>query len=280
MLSVPASRPDRIHKALASGADEVVVDLEDAVAPQHKSEARDVVRSLEVEPAGVSVAVRVNELRSAWGLRDLEAIIASTAPIRSIVVPKVESREDLTAVEQVLDGLAAEAGMATDLRIQALVETAAGIAALPDIVSRRHRLDSVIVGYADLAASLGRTADADPSTWLTVQMAVLTHARSAGVAAVDGPHLSVADDDGFRDAVGHSAALGFDAKWVIHPRQIAAVGEAFRPSREAIEHATRVVEALDAAHRRGAGAVSLDGDLIDEAMAVAARRTLAAGGLT
>lgn len=267
-----------VGKALASGAGEVVIDLEDAVAPEAKADAREFVRTLRCDEPSTRIAVRVNPLRSPWGLRDLEAVAGSAAPISSIVLPKAETREDLAAVEQILDGLEAAGGAIAGLTIQALVETAAGVAGLGDLVSRPRRLEAVIIGYADLAASLGMPGDPGAAAWLPIQISVLTHARAAGVEAVDGPFLGVADDDRFRAAADQVVALGFDSKWAIHPRQIAYLNEVFSPSADAVQWAQKVIAALDAAHAAGSGAVAVDGELVDEAMAVAARRTLAEAG--
>lgn len=277
VLCVPGADPAIVDKALASTADEVVIDLEDAVAPERKNVAREVVRRLGVREGGPRVLVRVNPLRSPWGLRDLRAVAESAGNVEAVVIPKVESREDLAAVEHVLDGLAAELARPVLVRVHALIETAAGVMRLADIVSRRDRLEAVVIGYADLAASLGRSPEAEPWTWGSIQLDVLVRARAAGVAAIDGPHLSVADDDTFASAVANAADLGFDAKWVIHPRQIDRVNTAFTPAPAAVDRAERIVAALSRAHAEGAGALQLDGELIDEAMAVAARRILERG---
>lgn len=234
-----------------------------------------------VVPEGVAVAVRVNAPGSAWCHRDLETVVkrGRTAPVSSVVLPKVESRADVGFVERLLAGLEAEAGRAMPLGVQALVETAAGVLALPEIVRDVPRLTSVIVGYADLAASLGRDRDVDPTSWRGVQDAIVMNARAAGVAAVDGPFLGIADDEAFRAAVDAAAGLGFDAKWVIHPRQVATVNDRFTPSPEQVDHAHRVLSVLASAAVIGTGAAAVDGALVDEAMAKDARRILAKAGL-
>lgn len=278
-LSVPASDPRRIAKALVAGADEVVVDLEDAVAAGDKGQARDVLRAFDWTqcPSSVRVAVRINAVGGPWWHRDLEALVAGGVPVHSVVVPKVESRAGVGAVELLLDSLEAEFTRSSRIAVQALVETAAGLAHLQDIVSAVDRLGSLIIGYADLGASLGRSS-APSGSWTPAQHQVLVAARSAGIAAVDGPHLGVADDEEFRAAAGVSAAFGFDAKWVIHPRQLGTVTAAFTPSAEAVAHAERVVGAMADAAERGRGALQLDGQLIDEAMVRDAHRVLAKVG--
>jgi citrate lyase subunit beta/citryl-CoA lyase len=182
----------------------------------------------------------------------------------------VESRADIGFVERLIDGVAPGSG----LRVHALIETAAGLQQLGDIVSAPERLSAVIIGYADLAASLGRKAGFPVEGWSFARELLLTHARAAGLQAIDGPYLGVADDESFREAVRRSAMAGFDTKWVIHPRQVAQVNAEFTPSADEIERATAVLWALEAGHAAGAGAVQLDGQLVDEAMAVAARRVL------
>lgn len=277
VLCVPAGDDHRLAKALASAADEVVVDLEDAVAVEDKAAARRRLTAFAWPDQTPSVAVRVNAVRTPWCHRDLEAVVGLPR-VSSVVVPKVESRQDLGFAERLLDGLEAEAGRARPLRIQALVETAAGITGLGDIVADVQRLEAVVVGYADLAASLGRDRRLGHRAWAGIQDTVVLHARAAGVCAVDGPFIGVRDDEPFREAVRAAAASGFDAKWVIHPRQIEAVNDGFGPAAEEVDHARRVLEALEAARADGRGAAVLDGALVDEAMARDARRVLAKAG--
>jgi citrate lyase subunit beta/citryl-CoA lyase len=270
-LAVPASDSKKISKALESGADELVLDLEDAVAPGDKERARDLLATFDWPDSSdmPQIAVRVNAPRTPWCHRDVE-VVASAVPAASIVLPKVDSRADIGFIERLIDGVAPGSG----LRVHALIETAAGLARLGDIVSAPERLSALIIGYADLAASLGRKAGFPDEGWSFARELLLTHARAAGLQAIDGPHLGIADDDTFRAAVSRSATSGFDAKWVIHPQQVAWVNREFTPSAEEIEFATAVLEALEAGHAAGAGAVQLDGQLVDEAMAVAARRVL------
>ncbi|KRC54104.1 MULTISPECIES: HpcH/HpaI aldolase/citrate lyase family protein [unclassified Nocardioides] len=281
-LCVPAGDDRKLAKALASGADEVVIDLEDAVAHDDKDRARAQLAAFDWDaaavPEGVALAVRVNAPGSPWCHRDLEVVVR-LAGVSSVVLPKVESRADVGFAERLLDGLEAEAGRSTPLGVQALVETATGLLGLPDVVRDVRRLTSVIVGYADLAASLGRERDVDLASWRGVQDAVVMNSRAAGIAAVDGPFLGVSADDVFRAAVDAAAGLGFDAKWTIHPRQVGAVNERFTPSPGRVDHARRVLATLASAAGDGRGAAVVDGALVDEAMAKDARRVLAKAGL-
>ncbi|KRA37758.1 MULTISPECIES: HpcH/HpaI aldolase/citrate lyase family protein [unclassified Nocardioides] len=276
-LCVPAGDDRKLAKALESGADEIIVDLEDAVAYDDKGRARAQLAAFVWPAGGPHVAVRVNAVGTPWCHRDLE-VAASIPRVTSVVLPKVESRADLGFVERLLAGLEAEVGRADQVGVQALVETAAGVVALADIVSDVRRLTAVIVGYADLAASLGRARDIEPAAWRGIQDSIVLHARAAGVAAIDGPFLGVADDDAFRASVADAAALGFDAKWVIHPRQVVGVNDGFTPSADQVDHAQRVLSTLEDVATAGRGAAVVDGALVDEAMARAARQVLAKVG--
>ncbi|MFI9408630.1 HpcH/HpaI aldolase/citrate lyase family protein [Nocardia gamkensis] len=276
VLCVPGGDEHKIRKALVSGADQVVIDLEDAVPPADKDRARSLLGVVTWgDFAQVpSIAVRVNAPRSRWCHLDIDAVVRSTIPASSIVLPKVESPGDLEFADRLLDGVEADGGGAAPLAVEALIETADGLSRIDQIASATPRLSALITGYADLAASLGRAAGLDPTLWLAVQDRVITAARTNRLDAVDGPYLGVALDHGFEAAVSHAARIGFDAKWAIHPRQVDTIERAFAPSREQVRHARRVVDALAAAHDGGRGAVELDGQMIDEAVAVAARRTL------
>ncbi|MDI2030235.1 CoA ester lyase [Saccharopolyspora sp. TS4A08] len=280
-LSVPGTDPGMIDKAVRAGADEVVVDLEDSVPPQGKEAARKRVMEwlAAADAPGVSLAVRVNPPGSPWCHADLESCAHVRGVSFSVVLPKVETVGDLAFADRLLSGAEAAAGRAEPLALQALVETAAGLSRATEIAAGSVRLRAMILGYADLAASLGRGAESVPGAWLPSQHAVLTAARAAGIAALDGPHLGVGTGDDFSSEVKCVAGLGFDGKWVIHPRQVSPVIAAFTPDADEVRNARQVLDALATAHRDASGAVELDGRMIDEAVAVAARRTLAKAGV-
>ena len=257
-LSVPGSSERKLAKAIGLSADEVVIDLEDAVAVEAKDDARAATIAALGDWTGPGVAVRVNGPGTPWCHLDIAAVGALADVPASIVVPKVESAGDLAFVDRLLDGVQAGAGRERPLRVQALIETAAGLANVDEIAAASPRLDTLIIGYADLAASLGGARELDE--WLPVQNAVVVAARAHGLQAIDGPHL------------------GLDGKWAIHPSQVEALNELFVPSEAEVEHARAVVAALEQGERKGEGAVSLDGEMLDEAMRVAALRVLARAG--
>jgi citrate lyase subunit beta/citryl-CoA lyase len=269
-----------LAKAPGLAADELIVDLEDAVAAAAKDEARGMVVVALASPewAGAAASVRVNAPRTPWCHLDLAALGAGPAPPRAIVVPKVESAGDLAFVDRMLDGVAAGAGGASQIRIQALIETAAGLARVQEIAAASPRLDSLILGYADLGASLGRSAAGASrlDSWLPAQEAVLLAARAHGLQAIDGPYLGVTVDAGFEAAVARARELGFDGKWAIHPSQLEHLNNAFSPAAEEVARARAVLAALERAEREGGhGAVAFEGEMLDEAIRAAALRTLA-----
>jgi citrate lyase beta subunit len=258
-----------LEKARGIDVDEIVVDLEDAVVPERKAEARAAaVAALE---AGLDASVRVNPPGTPWAHEDLIALARAERPPRSVVVPKVHDAGDLAFVDRLLDGVEPS----EPLPVQALVESAAGLRALDEIAVASPRLDALILGYADLGVSLGRARSAPPERWLAVQDAVLTAARAAGLQAIDGPLLAIDDEAALRAWAGWTAELGFDGKWAIHPSQIGPITEAFTPTAEEVSHAREVLAALAEAAAEGRGAVSLDGEMLDEPVRLAAERVVA-----
>lgn len=269
-LVAPGSDERKARKALMSSADEVILDLEDAVTTANKDTARELVVQL-VHEFGTTrtVSVRVNGPTTSWFEPDMSACGSLGESLASVVIPKVESAEDLLEAQRLL----VEAG-AVAVTLQALIETPLGVSNVDVVVRSTPRLQSIVIGYADLGAALGRSRSALPEHWLAVQDRILIACRTAGIAAIDGPFLGIADNDAFRHSAAWTSALGFDGKWVIHPAQIDSATAAFTPSDADVADARRVLGALEDAEASGAGAAQLDGQMLDEAVAVAARRTL------
>ena len=270
-LSVPASAERKLAKAEGLRADEIVLDLEDGVLVDAKDGARlAVVHALADWQSGRLAAVRVNAPRTRWCAADIEGVARLDHQPGSIVLPKVESAGDLAFADRLLDGVEATGGRTVPLRIQALIETAAGLARVDEIAAASPRLDALILGYADLEASLGGARD--PSSWLPAQHAVVVAARAAGIQAIDGPDTGVEVDDPFLAALERAREIGFDGKWAIHPRQIEAIEEAFTPTTAEIVRARAVIAALANADQ---GAIAVDGQMLDKALAERARAVLA-----
>jgi len=284
-LSVPAASPRKLEMAPSFGADEIVLDLEDSVVPAMKPDALSAaLRVLRGWPATpdlpgtTAVSVRVNPPRTRWCHLELAALAASGETAGSVVLPKVESAADLAFAERLLDGAEAAAGRRIPLRIQALIETAPGLSHVGEIAGSSERLESLIIGYADLGTSLGRSSTGGRSLdlWLAAQESVLAAARTHGLQAIDGPFLGTVDNEQFRLASARARDLGFDGKWAIHPSQVPALNALFSPSDEDISRAHAVLAALDRGKSDArTGAVELDGEMVDEATRRSALRLLA-----
>ncbi len=275
-LSVPGSSQRMLEKAIGLETDEVVADLEDSVSAGEKEPARELVATVLRREEGLApaVAVRINALSGPWGERDVVELVTGAGPqIGSLIVPKVERAEDIVAVERLLEKVGAGA---EGVGLQALVETAAGLLRVDEIASASSRLEALILGYADLAASLGRTSAASaPESWLYAQERVLVAARAFGLQAIDGPYLEIRDDSGLRRRVEHVRALGFDGKWAVHPGQLAIINAGFTPESEELARAHAILDAL--ADAAGRGAVEFQGEMIDEASRKLALEVVARG---
>ncbi|MEA2370448.1 MAG: citrate lyase subunit beta / citryl-CoA lyase [Solirubrobacteraceae bacterium] len=272
-LSVPGSSERKIQKALTLEVDEVIFDLEDAVVLAAKDQARaDVLAALAANPDQADrIAVRVNAPGSPWCHLDLIALAAADVPPASVILPKTESPDDIAFVDRLLAGVEAGAQADRPVSIQALIETAAGLLWASEIAGASGRLESLILGYADLSVSLGRRppgpAHPDGSAWDGARDAVVLAAKASGLQAIDGPYLGVAVDDHFTAAATRARELGFDGKWAIHPAQVGSLNEIFTPSDEDVARAREIVAALEkASDGDGAGAVALDGAMLDEAL--------------
>jgi citrate lyase subunit beta/citryl-CoA lyase len=273
-LSVPATDAAKIAKALISDADQIVLDLEDAVVAGAKDRARAdlAARLAELDVSRPGLAVRVNQVGTPWCHQDILAL-AGAGPA-SLVVPKADGPGDVAFVDRLLMGMEAIAGSERRIGIQVLIETPEALHRVDDIAAASPRIESLILGYADLGAALGRSYR-NVDAWLPVQHAVVLAARRHGLQAIDGPYLAFADEDGAAAANRRARDVGFDGKWVIHPRQIGPVNEAFTPSTDEVERARALRSAMESAHRAGVGASAVDGEMVDQAVLAGALRTLA-----
>jgi len=266
-LYVPADRPDRVAKALAAGADEVIVDLEDAVAPSRKAEARgalaDALAGLGGD--GPRVQVRVNARGSAWHDDDLAAV-AALPPAVAVRLPKTDSACDVAAVGAAAPGR----------RVHALIETALGVERAFEIAS--SGVVAVSLGEADLRSQLGLPAGPEGDAGLQwIRSRVVNAAAAAGLRApMMSAYADVRDADGLAASCIAGRALGFLGRTAIHPSQLPIIERAFRPGDADVERARTVVDRVGSAGADGAGTVVLeDGTFLDVAMVDAARRVLA-----
>tara|TARA_B100000676_G_scaffold223974_1_gene221338 strand:+ start:646 stop:1515 length:870 start_codon:yes stop_codon:yes gene_type:complete len=255
-IFAPGLRPELYPKALASGADIVCVELEDGIAPHDKDEAREKTLALFVEPQaedGVERVVRINCLRSAVGLDDVQAILATDTPPPALMLPKVVSPDEVVW----LDDLLTECGH--DTRLHIIIEMNAGLEAVFDIARSSSRIDALFFGGVDMAADLRCKNAWEPL--LYARSRVVHAAASVGVDAVDVPYLDLEDVEGMKIQAQLARDLGFSGKGAIHPKQVADLNEVFTPSAEEVARARKVVTAFEEANT---GLVVVDGKLIEK----------------
>jgi citrate lyase subunit beta / citryl-CoA lyase len=279
-LSVPGSNAKMIDKAKGLPADEVFLDLEDAVAPDAKAEARTQVAVALAEPGWSRQlrGVRVNDWTTPWTYADvIEVVSTAGAALDLIVLPKVTGVSHIHALDLLLSQLETTHDVPVGrIGIEAQIENADGLSNI-DAIAAGPRVQALVLGPADLMASLNmRTLEVGEQpegydvgdAYHHVLMTILIAARTHGVLAIDGPYLKIRDVDAFRRVAGRSAALGYDGKWVLHPDQIAVGNEIFSPRQEAYDHAELILDAYEWHTSRAGGArgaVMLGDEMIDEA---------------
>jgi len=288
LLFVPASKPAMIQKAAASAADLVCIDLEDAVAPDEKAASRpNVVRALkELNFGRRTRVVRINGLDTPFAYRDLvEVVEAAGDRIDVIMLPKAGSARDVAFVDTMLSQIEAHVGLQRRIGIEAQIETAHGFLHCSEIASASPRLEGLVFGAGDYAASMRMPSaaigefDANDEIypghrWHAVMHAVVATARANGLRAIDGPYAGYKDSAGLEKSARIARVMGFDGKQCIHPSQIPIVNRMFSPSTEEVAHAKSVVEAYNEAAKSGRGAVGKDGKMIDYANIRMARALL------
>ena len=279
MLFVPAVKWALIPKAAASEADAVCVDLEDSVpAPEKEASRANVIRAFEELDFGGRVRMmRMNALDTPFAYRDLIDVVERVGDrLDLVMVPKAGSAADVAFVATLLSQIEANRGFTRRIGLAVQIETAAGFMNIREIAQASPRIEWLIFGQGDFAASM-RMPAADIGTmdehdaiypghrWQTVMQTIVGAARANGLCCLDGPYAAFNDKAGFETACKIARALGFDGKQCIHPSQISTVNTAFSPTEAEAEYARRVVAAYEAAAASGRGAVQLDGKMIDEA---------------
>jgi citrate lyase subunit beta / citryl-CoA lyase len=287
-LAVPASSERFIAKARGLAADEVFLDLEDAVAPSAKEQARaNAAVAVGGGWGGRVVAVRVNDACTAWAHRDVQAVVTGDGRADVIVLPKVTSPDHVVWLDLLLGQVEREAGLPVGgTGIEAQIEDPKGLAAVNAIAAASPRLEALVFGPADFMASVGirslevggQPAGYAGDVYHYALMRILIAARSHDLQAIDGPYLKVRDGEGFRRSAVSAAALGFDGKWVLHPDQIEAANEVFAPSQAEYSRAVAILAAYSQATTvQARGAVMLGEEMIDEASRKMAAAVVARG---
>lgn len=268
-LYMPGSNERALEKGRSLPADVLILDLEDAVAPDAKAAARDAVSAALASGryGGRECVVRINPLDTPWGADDLAA--AARAGAGSVLLPKVAAAAEIAAAGAALEAT----GRAT--RLWAMMESARGVLDAPEIARAHPRLDLFAMGLEDFAKELHADNSPPRTAMLYALERVVLVARAHGLGVLDGVYPAFQDDEGFKAACAQGAMLGFDGKQLIHPRQIEAANAAFAPAPADVAEARRLIEAFDAARARGDGVAVLDGRMI-EALHVARARALIA----
>jgi citrate lyase subunit beta / citryl-CoA lyase len=279
-LAVPGSNPKMLDKAQGLPADQVFLDLEDAVAPLAKPGARkNIVAALrDGDWAGKARVVRVNDLTTQWTYQDvIEVVEGAGGYLDAIMLPKVQEAGHVQWLDLTLTQLEKALGLPVGgIGIEAQIENAKGLVNVDAIAAASPRLETIIFGPADFMASINMKSlvvgalhpDYPGDQYHYILMRILMAARTHDLQAIDGPYLQIRDVDGFREVARRSAALGFDGKWVLHPGQIEAANEVYSPSQQDYDHAELILDAY--AHYTSEaggrlGAVMLGDEMIDEA---------------
>ncbi|NHN59019.1 MULTISPECIES: CoA ester lyase [Halorussus] len=288
ILFTPGDRPEMMRKAPSAGADVIVFDLEDAVAPDAKDEARAAVREVLADPdfgPDCEVCIRVNpagiaaddDLRGVLGRseRDGEAATGEEGAaervgktLDAVMLPKTETPADAETLAELLEERGAE------VPVLALVETAAGVLAAEEI-AEVPEVDALVFGAEDLAADLSATRTDEGTEVLHARQQVVLAASAADVDAIDTVYTDFEDADGLREETGFVIQLGYDGKLAIHPAQVDPINEAFTPDPERVEWAERVLAAKEEADAEGRGVFRVDGEMVDAPLVSQAERVLA-----
>ena len=280
-LAVPGSNPRFLEKAKSLAADQVFLDLEDAVAPLVKPAARkNIVAALNEGGWGDRIrVVRVNDITTHWTYRDvIEVVEGAGANLDCIMLPKTQNAAQVQWLDLLLTQIEKTMGFEVGgIGIEAQIENAQGLIAIAAIAAASPRVETLIFGPADFMASINMRSlvvgEQPPGydvgdAYHHILMSILMAARAHDLQAIDGPYLQVRDVDGFRRVAGRSAALGFDGKWVLHPGQIDAANEIYAPTQEDFDHAELILDAYawSTSEAGGAkGSAMLGDEMIDEA---------------
>ncbi|MFZ9366912.1 MAG: HpcH/HpaI aldolase/citrate lyase family protein [Burkholderiaceae bacterium] len=287
-LAVPGSNPAMFEKAAKSAADIVFLDVEDAVAPDDKAQARkNIIQGLnDIDWGNKTMMVRINGLDTHYMYRDVVDIVEACPRLDMILIPKVGTPADVYAIDMMVTQIEAAMGRSKRIGFEVLIETALGMANVEAIAQSSKRLEAMSFGVADYAASTrARTTviggvnkdsgvltdrDADGNReyfwtdpWHAAQTRMMVACRAYGLRPIDGPFGDFSDTDGYLAAANRAAVLGYEGKWAIHPSQVELANQVYTPSEAEVTRARRIMQAMDEAAKAGKGAVSLDGRMID-----------------
>jgi malyl-CoA/(S)-citramalyl-CoA lyase len=277
-LAVPGSNPGMMEKAAQSEADYVFLDVEDAVAPDEKERARkNIIQALnDIDWRSKTISVRINGIDTHYMYRDVVDIVEQAGhKLDTILIPKAGVAADVYLVDAMVTQIEMAKGLTNRIGLEALIETALGMANVEAIATSSRRLEALHFGVADYAASCrartvnigGLNPDYPGDQWHAALSRMVVACRAYGLRAIDGPFGDFNDPDGYILGAKRAAALGYEGKWAIHPSQIALANQVMSPHEKEVTRAKRVLEALKEAAAAGMGAAQLDGRMIDAASA-------------
>jgi len=262
-LFVPGNRVDRIEKAIASSADAVIIDLEDAVTPSQKETVRDQVGTFLKTASRKNLFVRVNGVDTPFFDEDIEKV--TEASVYGVVVPKAEKPEAIQKVDRKLTDLERKKSISGgQIRLVLMIETALGLSRVREIGASTPRILGIAFGAGDLTLDLGAKLSRTGEELLFARSSLVLSCRLAGVTPIDAPYIiDVKDAEGLRAEALRSRQLGFRGKFCIHPSQVEFVNEVFSPTQEEIDRAKKIVDAFEQAKEKGIGAIALEGEFVD-----------------
>jgi citrate lyase subunit beta/citryl-CoA lyase len=271
-LYLPGNQPKLMLNAGIHGPDAVILDLEDAVAPPEKEATRYVVRNAlrVVDFFGAERMVRINQ--GEIGLKDLEYVVPHNVHI--ILIPKVEGREQVEAVDERIGAVAEKAGRREPVFLMPIIESARGVLKALEIAEASPNNVALTIGLEDYTADIGAQRTQEGRESFFARSTIVNAARAAGIQAIDSVYSDVANTEGLRSSVRDAKSLGFDGKGCIHPRQIGPLHEEFAPSETDIQKAKRIIRAFDEAQANGLGVVSLGSKMIDPPVVKRAEHTI------
>jgi len=287
-LAVPGSNPSLFEKAAAGGADVIFLDLEDAVAPDDKEQARkNIIQGLnDIDWGNKTMMIRINGLDTHYAYRDVVDVLENCPRLDMILIPKVGVPQDVYAIDMLVTQIEQFKKYEKKIGLELLIETALGMANVEAIAQASPRTEAMSFGVADYAASTrartvgiggphpdyGVLTDKDDKEnrdyhwgdpWHYALSRMMVACRAYGLRPIDGPFGDFSDPDGYKAQASRAAVLGCEGKWAIHPSQVALANEMYSPSEKEVTKARRILEAMEQAQKEGKGAVALDGRLID-----------------
>lgn len=289
ILSVPGYRENMLQKSLSLNADIVMLDLEDSVPIDKKTEGRKKIVDFlnTADTFGKTFSVRINEINSAFALHDVLDLLENCSDkIYSLIIPKVEDVSEIHFVDKLINSVSLSKGKEIEIGLEVSIESPKGLAKVNELAVASVRNVSLVFGIADFSTSLrmrmfsisghgeNEKEDYPGHKWHYVLSSILVAARANGLDAIDAPFGNFSDLDGLRESAKLSASLGFDGKWAIHPSQISIINEVFSPTQEQINFALQAKEYYEIASKEGKGSVSVEGRMIDGATYRLALKTL------